>query len=145
MTAKQYKDIVYKVIGAAMEVHSELKWGLLEPIYNEALCMELKDRGIECGREIELPCYYKNHKLEKKYRMDIVVGDVVLELKSVSEIIPEHRAQIMNYLRLTKKSIGIIINFGATHLQGERYYYDHISNSCYLIDKNMEIIEEEDE
>lgn len=144
MTPKHYQDIVYKIIGAAMEVHSVLKWGLLEPVYNEALCMELKDRGIECGREIEIPCYYKNHKLEKKYRMDIVAGDIVIELKSVSEICPEHRAQIMNYLRLTKMPIGILINFGTTHLEGERYYYNHVTNSCYLIDKNMEIVEEDD-
>lgn len=142
MTPKDYKDIVYNIIGAAMEVHSELKWGLLEPIYNEALCLELMSRGIDCDRETEIQCYYKNHKLEKKYRADIIVDDICIELKSTNEICPEHRAQLMNYLRLTKLPIGIIINFGSTHLQGERYYYNRITNTCYLLDKNMDIVDE---
>ena len=61
---KKYKDIVYRIIGAAMEVHCELNWGLLEPVYNEALHLELLDRGIENEREQQVPCYYKNHQLE---------------------------------------------------------------------------------
>ena len=63
---KQYQDIVYKIIGASMKVHDVLKWGLLEPVYQEALHLELEDRGIDNEREKEIPCYYKHHKLDKK-------------------------------------------------------------------------------
>ena len=134
---KKYKDIVYRIIGAAMEVHCELNWGLLEPVYNEALHLELLDRGIENDREQQVPCYYKNHQLEKHYQLDIVVGDVIVELKSVSELNSSHRAQLFNYLRLTKKPIGLLINFGQESLQGERYAYDEETNECVLLDKNM--------
>ena len=134
---KKYKDIVYRIIGAAMEVHCELNWGLLEPVYNEALHLELLDRGIENEREQQVPCYYKNHLLEKNYQMDIVVDDVIVELKSVSELNSSHRAQLFNYLRLTKKPIGLLINFGQESLQGERYAFDEETNECVLLDKNM--------
>ena len=134
---KKYKDIVYRIIGAAMEVHCELNWGLLEPVYNEALHLEPLDRGIENEREQQVPCYYKNHQLEKHYQLDIVVGDVIVELKSVSELNSSHRAQLFNYLRLTKKPIGLLINFGQESLQGERYAYDDETNECVLLDKNM--------
>ncbi len=103
---KQYKDIVYKIIGAAMQVHSEMNWGLLEPLYNEALHLELKDRGIDNQSEMTIPCFYKYHKMKKEYRMDIVVGEVVVELKSVKDLMPQHRAQLFNYMRLTKSPVG---------------------------------------
>ena len=129
--------MVYKIIGAAMEVHNELNWGLLEPVYQEAMHLELLDRGIQNVREQEIPCYYKQHLMEKRYKMDIVVNDIVVELKSVSELASEHRAQLFNYLRLTRKPIGLLINFGCESLQGERYAYDAVTNECILLDRNM--------
>ena len=135
---KQYKDTVYQIIGAAMNVHDELSWGLLEPIYNEALHLELLDNNIANEREKHLPCYYKHHQLEKYYQMDLVVGDVVVELKSVDELNSAHRAQLFNYLRLTRKPIGSLINFGQPSLQGERYGYNVETNECILLSKNME-------
>ena len=75
--------------------------------------------------------------------MDIVVDQVVIELKSASNILPEHRAQIFNYLRLTKKPVGLLINFGTTKLQGERYGYIEETNECVLLDRNMNIINED--
>ena len=72
--------------------------------------------------------------------MDIVVGDIVLELKSVKELLPVHRAQLFNYLRLTKKPIGILINFGATSLEGERYAFIENENECVLLDKDMNML-----
>ena len=144
MDFKQYKDTVYKIIGAAMSVHSELNWGLLEPIYQEALHLELKDRGIDNGREQEISCYYKHHLLDKKYKMDIVVDDIVVELKSVKELIPAHRAQLFNYMRLTKRPIGLLINFGCSSLQGERYAWVEETNECVLLDKNMELLYDDD-
>jgi GxxExxY protein len=142
MDYKKYKDIVYQIIGAAMEVHDELNWGLLEPVYNEALHLELLDRGISNEREKQIPCFYKDRRLEKFYQMDIVVGDVVVELKSVDELNSAHRAQLFNYLRLTKKPIGLLINFGQPSLQGERYAYDEETNECILLDKNMQPVYE---
>ena len=68
---------------------------------------------------------------------EAVVGDVVVELKSVDELISAHRAQLFNYLRLTKQPVGLLINFGQSSLQGERYGYDEESNECILLDKNM--------
>ena len=140
----KYTNKVYKIIGAAMTVHSELGYGLLEPVYQEALHLELLDRGIANDREIEIPIYYKKHLLEKKYRMDIVVDDIIVELKSVTGLVSAHRAQLCNYLRLTRKPIGLLINFGEESLVGERWAYDQSTNECFLVDKNMEPVEDAD-
>ncbi len=78
--------------------------------------------------------------MEKFYKMDIVVGDVIVELKSVKELVPAHRAQLFNYLRLTKKPIGLLINFGRQSLQGERYAYIEETNECILLDKDMNLL-----
>jgi len=145
MNPKDYKNQVFQIIGAAMAVHRNLGGGLLEPIYNEALVMELDDRGYKGDPEMYLPCYYKKRLMKKSYRMDIVVGDIILELKSVQKIIPAHRAQLFNYLRLTRKPIGLLINFGGESLQGERYAFDEESNSCYLLDRFMQPVPKSDD
>ena len=134
----RYANKVYKIIGSAMTVHSELGWGLLEPVYQEALHLELLDRGIANERELEIPVYYKNHLLDKKYKMDIVVDDIVVELKSVTKLVSAHRAQLCNYLRLTRKPLGLLINFGEESLIGERWAYDEETNECFIVDRNME-------
>lgn len=141
---KGHKDLVYKIIGAAMEVHSEMNYGLEEAVYNECLCLELEDKGIHGVPEQKIPVYYKGRLLKKHYRMDIVVDDIVVELKSVKEIIPQHRAQLFNYLRITKKPIGLLINFGRESLQGERYAYIEDTNECILMDKNMNLLYQEE-
>ena len=140
---KQYRNRIYQIIGAAMRVHSELRWGLQEAIYNEALRLELADNQIEATSEMPISCQYKHHVLEKQYKMDLVVDDIIVELKSVQDIIPAHRAQLFNYLRLTRRPIGILINFGNTLLQGERYGFIEETNECVLLDKNMNILREE--
>lgn len=140
----RYSNKVYQIIGAAMTVHSELNWGLLEPVYQEALHLELLDRGIENVREKEIEVFYKKHKLEKKYKMDIVVDDIIIEMKSVSKLISAHCAQLCNYLRLTRKPIGLLINFGEESLIGERWAYDADTNECFIVDRNMEPISEAD-
>ena len=141
MDACIYKDLVYKIVGAAMEVHNELNWGLLEPVYNEALHRELKNQGVESQCEVSLPCYYKGELMDKYYRLDLVVDDIIVELKSVTELIPAHRAQLFNYLRLTMKPIGILFNFGEESLRTERYAFDKRTNECILVDVNMKPIE----
>ena len=137
-----YANKVYKIIGAAMSVHSELGYGLLEPVYQEAMHLELLDRGIANEREQEIEIYYKRHLLEKKYKMDIVVDDIIIELKSVNKLISAHRAQLCNYLRLTRKPLGLLINFGEESLIGERWAYDRTTNKCYIVDRNMEPIDD---
>ncbi len=137
MDVSVYKDLVYKIVGAAMEVHNELNWGLLEPVYNEALHRELKNQGIESQCEVSVPCYYKGELMDKYYRLDLVVGDIIVELKSVTELIPTHRAQLFNYLRLTKKPMGILFNFGEESLRTERYAFDSATNECVLVDVNI--------
>ena len=82
---------IFDIIGAAMEVHSELKSGLLEAVYAEAMTIELNNRGVEFESEVNLPIYYKGALMKKQYRMDIVCRDVVVELKAVDELLPEHR------------------------------------------------------
>lgn len=140
----KYANKVYKIIGAAMTVHSELGYGLLEPVYQEAMHLELLDRGIANDREIEVPIYYKKHLLEKKYRMDILVDDIIVELKSVTNLVPAHRAQLCNYLRLTRKPLGLLINFGEESLIGERWAYNVDTNECFIVDRNLEPIDEVD-
>ena len=137
----QYKDTVYKIIGAAMTVHAELNWGLLEPIYNEALYIELKEQNLHVEREKKLNCYYKQYELDKFYITDLCVeNDIIIELKSVSELGSVHRAQLFNYLRLTRKPLGILINFGHPTLQCERYAYLEEFNQCVLLDRNLKRI-----
>lgn len=141
MDYTKYRDLVYKIIGAAMEVHGEMGHGLLEPVYQEALSRELDIRHIDNVREKEIEIYYKGVKMDKFYKMDLVVDDIIVELKAVESIVPEHRAQLFNYLRLTQKPIGILINFGESNLHSERYIYDKDSNECYLVDKYLDPVE----
>jgi GxxExxY protein len=140
----KYANQVYKIIGASMAVHSELGWGLLEAVYQEALHLELLDRGIDNEREQEVLVYYKKHLLDKRYKMDIVAGDIIVELKSVTHLSSAHRAQLCNYLRLTHKPIGLLINFGEESLIGERWEFDEYTNECYIVDRNMERLSEVD-
>ncbi len=124
----QLANVVYDIIGAALEVHREYSYGIFEGIYQEALCLELDDCGYEKEAECDLPVYYKGQLLEKRFRMDLMVeNDVIVELKAVDAILPEHRAQLYNYLRLTKKPIGVLINFGKV-LRAEKYIYDPDTN-----------------
>ena len=125
---QQLADIVYDIFSAALEVHREYSYGISEGIYEEALCLELDNYGYEKESQCDLPVYYKGQLLEKRFRMDIVIeNDVIIELKAVEKILPEHRAQLFNYLRLTKKPIGILLNFGK-RVTAERYFYDLETN-----------------
>ena len=126
---QQLADIAYDIIGAAMEVHNEYGFGISEGVYEEALCIELENEyGYETEAQCDLPVYYKGQLLEKRFRLDIVVEkDVIIELKAVEAILPEHRAQLYNYLRLTKKPVGILLNFGKS-VRAEKYIYDPETN-----------------
>jgi GxxExxY protein len=107
-----YEDLTEKIIGAAIEVHRALGPGLLESAYEECFCHELSLRGVSFRRQVPLPVEYKGVKLDCGYRLDLIVQDsVVLELKCVEHTLPVHEAQLLTYLKLTGKRIGLIINF----------------------------------
>lgn len=122
MTKQDYIDM-YNVVGAAMEVHSILGRGMAEPIYQEALAIEMKKRGMEAEREKELRLHYKDVLLDKTYFADFYYKGIIIELKSVEEISPSHRAQLFNYMRITGLHRGILFNFGEESLYTERYLY----------------------
>ncbi len=114
------EELTERIIGAAIEVHRALGPGLLESAYEECLCREFDLRGIAFQRQVPLPIEYKGVKLDCGYRIDIIVEDsVILELKCVEHILPVHEAQLLTYLKLTAKRIGLIINFNlATLVRG---------------------------
>jgi GxxExxY protein len=100
------------IIGAAIEVHRQLGPGLLESAYEECLCHELHLRGLAFERQVDLPVSYKGLQLDCGYKMDLVVDqEVVLELKCVEKILPVHEAQLLTYLKLSGKRVGLLINF----------------------------------
>lgn len=104
--------ITGEIIGAAIEVHRELGPGLLESAYEQCLCHELSLRGLPFKRQVELPVTYKEVCLDCGYQMDIVVAEtVVVELKTVDALLPVHDAQLLTYLKLYNRQIGLLINF----------------------------------
>jgi GxxExxY protein len=133
MVHAELSERIYSIIGAAMRVHSELKHGLLESVYQESLAIELGLRDIPHESEKLIRIYYRGIPLEKYYRADIVCyNDIILELKDVDKILPEHRAQLFNYLRLTKAKIGILMNFGDNSFKSETYSYNQVTNQCEI-------------
>jgi GxxExxY protein len=108
-----YSKEGYKLMAAAFEVHNEQGGGLLEEIYQECLEIELELREVSFRPRHELTMFYKGRELKKRYIPDLLVfGEVVVELKSVSALAPEHEAQLLNYMRISKKPVGYLINFG---------------------------------
>ena len=111
------EDLTEQIVGAAIEVHRALGPGLLESAYEECMCRELDLRGLAFERQVPLPVEYKDVKLDCGYRLDLVVRDsVILELKCVDHILPVHEAQLLTYLKLTGKRVGLIINFNVSVL-----------------------------
>ena len=111
-------ELTHETIGSAIEVHRYLGPGLLESSYRECLCQELLLRGVKFRRECKLPLQYKGIKLECAYRVDILVGELVLvELKAVDVLAPVHEAQLLTYLRLGGWKVGLLINFNVSVLK----------------------------
>ena len=108
----------YDVVGAAIEVHRQLGPGLLESAYEACICRELVFRGIKFDRQVALPLRYRGMVVECGYRADLLVGGlVIVEVKSVSKVLPIHRAQVLTYLKLLKLNLGFIINFNVERLR----------------------------
>jgi len=121
MTELLYKNEVYQIIGAAMEVHRELGPGFLEPVYQEALELEFINQSIPYIREQPLSIFYKGIKLARTYSADFLCYDqIIVELKALSQLNGEHESQLINYLKATKLRVGVLINFGAKSLEYKR-------------------------
>ena len=118
---KKYK-FFSDITGVAMKVHSKYHAGLLESAYEAALKYLLELQGYKVERQVELPIYWEDVKLDQKYRMDLVVNDnIILELKAVNFVDKEHRKQLFNYMNLTHIPYGMLINFGPKGLFSEWY------------------------
>ena len=129
---------MYQVIGAAMEVYNELGYGMSEPIYQECLSIICTEKSSPWEREKPLTMFFHGQELKKKYIADFVCyGDMIVELKAVSELTNDHRGQLFNYLRITDAYAGILLNFGhPKKLISERYLYDFIKGSYEYVRNN---------
>jgi GxxExxY protein len=114
---RHLNNLTARIIGAAIEVHRALGPGLLEGLYETALCIELDERGIKYARQVQIPATYKGRSLGK-YNVDLIVEDVVVvEVKSVAHLLPVFEAQLITYQRLTGKRLGLLINFNTPLLK----------------------------
>jgi len=112
MGEERLNAISLAIVQSAIEVHRALGPGLLESIYRSCLCYEIRERGLAVLTEQTIPVRYKNLVLNGAYRLDLIVeGAVVVELKSIETVLPVHYAQLLSYLRLADKRLGLFINF----------------------------------
>ena len=112
----------YAIIGAAMEVHRQLGCGFLEPVYQEALALEFASRGIPSAREHKLQLTYKGQELDSKYSVDFICyATVVVELKALAHLSGTEESQVINYLKATGLTVGLLLNFGTRSLTHRRF------------------------
>jgi len=117
-TRERINALTESVIGAGIEVHRELGPGLLESVYEKALCRELTLRSIPFEQQVQVPLSYKGEPLDTHLRLDLVVDQVlILELKAVDRLLPIHEAQLLTYLKLSHLPVGLLLNFYETKLK----------------------------
>jgi GxxExxY protein len=124
MTINEVTEII---IGAAIEVHRELGPGMLESVYEACLAYELARRGRRAIRQVRLPIKYKGLEINEGYRLDILVDDmVIVEVKAAQALTPIHQAQLLSYLKLSGKRVGLLLNFHETSLKRgiRRFVFD---------------------
>ena len=115
---KTLNDLSYLTIRCAMKVHSELGPGLLESAYEACLAHELRKNVLKVETQVALPVQYDGVKIDLGYRLDLVIdGQLVVEIKAIENVLPVHKAQLLSYLRLSKRKLGLLINFHTTHLR----------------------------
>jgi GxxExxY protein len=115
---QRLNQITEKIIGCAIEVHRALGPGLLESAYEECLCFEFSQNDLKFERQVSLPVVYKGVKLDCGYRMDLVVENlVIVEIKAIAHILPVHEAQVLSYLKLHNKPLGLLLNFHVSVLK----------------------------
>jgi GxxExxY protein len=114
----EINDITAQIVDAAMKVHSALGPGLLESAYEKCLLFELHSRGLKAVAQLELPIIYGTIKIDAGYRIDLMVEDaVIVEVKAIEFVLPVHHAQLLSYLKLSDKRVGLLINFHVHHLK----------------------------
>jgi GxxExxY protein len=120
-----YKDEVFAIVGAAMEVHTVLGSGFLEPVYQEALEIESRSRNLPFVSQKVLQIRYKEHILKKEYIADLIYFDkIIVELKALDRLSGKEEAQLLNYLKATGMKVGVLINFGShPKLEWKRLVY----------------------
>jgi GxxExxY protein len=117
-TKKDLNELGGKIIAAAMRVHSTLGPGLLESVYEACLAYELRQRGLTVRTRVVLPLAYGDVLIEKAYRIDILVDEsLVVELKTVTSLLPIHEAQLLTHLRLSNHRLGLLLNFHVAHMR----------------------------
>jgi GxxExxY protein len=116
-----FKDEVFAILGAAMEVHLEKGCGFAEPVYQECMEIELADRKIPAEAQKEMRIFYKGRQLKKTYLADFVVYDkIIVELKALDQLTSCEESQVINYLKSSGLELGVLINFGAASLEWKR-------------------------
>jgi GxxExxY protein len=114
----ELNNLTQRVIGLCIEVHRELGPGLLESAYEEALAFELTQAGVSFKRQLETPLRYKGVSLNCGFRLDFLIEEkLILELKAVNELLPVHHAQLLTYLKLDRRSLGLLVNFNVPALK----------------------------
>ena len=109
------KDETYRIRGAVFEVYREMGPGFMEAVYQECLRKEFLQRGIPFSEQVELSIAYKGEPLEQTYRPDFLCfGKIIVEIKGVKALAPEHTAQVLNYLKATDLELGLLVNFGSS-------------------------------
>ncbi|RIW12527.1 GxxExxY protein [Algoriphagus lacus] len=113
----EINDLTFKIRGAAFTVHNELGPGLLESVYEAALAFELINLGLKVQSQVPLPVQYKNVNLELGFRIDLLVEEkIIIEIKSVEAIHDVHKKQLLTYLKLSERKVGLLINFNSLKL-----------------------------
>lgn len=106
-------DVSSVIVDAAIQIHRELGPGLLESVYESVLSYELEQRGLRVERQVSIPIQYPNLQIADAFRADLIVNRaMIVELKSVEQVAPVHKKQLLTYLRLTKMRVGLLLNFG---------------------------------
>ncbi len=114
---EQLNRLSESIIGAAIEVHKFLGPGLLESVYEICLIEELEQRGLKVQQQVRLPLFYKGEPTKKIFIIDLLVeNEIIVEIKAVDRLLPVHEHQLMTYLKLTKKKLGLLINFNVPRL-----------------------------
>ena len=132
---EKIKEYAYPLVGAIYEVHSELGPGLNEYVYQEGLAMQLLEDNVRFEKEKEFIPTYHNCEMNARYRLDFVCMDqIIVECKAVEQLSVNHRAQLFNYMRLTKLPMGILVNFSPKSAEIERYFFDVQRNEITSID-----------
>ncbi|WP_316765336.1 GxxExxY protein [Pedobacter frigiditerrae] len=134
MTKAYLTDLIYKVNGAAIEIHKALGPGLLESVYHKCMVHELQLRNVNFKSELYIPVNYKGLNIDVDLRCDLLIeNSLIVEFKSVEKVLPIHIAQLMTYMKLLKLPIGLMINFNCIHIfkEGQKTYVNELYEELY--------------